>query len=118
MTDDFTTLAAQYFEQGHGCGFKDGYSQALKDKQDNFLSKSEIDFLVKKLSDRLQNLQVRAYYYKKDSAYYWEVSDKNNPDTYRYFKVFSLNQQELKRVKKEMKRLSEIQSKLKKLRGA
>ena len=77
------------------------------------LDQAEVNYLLTMFSDKLCYLQHSSKAFKKDAAMAYNCCDKDNPDTKQYFEVFSYCYNEYKMRKKQVKKLSEIQRKLK-----
>lgn len=115
--ENFTTPAAAYFEQGFNCGFKDGYTQGIKDANAPVLTKPEIDVLVDVLSKRLSKLDYMISYSKFTMNDCYEKCNPDDASTLFYYEQYNDARYSLKYFKKKRNKLAAIQSKLKKLRS-
>ena len=77
------------------------------------LDQAEVNYLLTMFSEKLCYLQRSSSIWKKNAAMAYNCCDKENPDTSDYFEVFSAYNNEYKMRKKQVKKLSEIQRKLK-----
>lgn len=114
--ENFTTPAA-YFDQGYSCGYMDGYNQAIKDSK-VLLNKADIDMLVKIVSNVINIYECTITMHKYDIEHYYELCNPEDEGTTLYFKYLNKSKDKLRSNNKKRKKLAELQSKLKKLRGA
>ena len=77
------------------------------------LDQAEAHYLMDKFSEVIRRLQDSATDYKLASARLYECCDKENPETALDFEMFSYFYNEYKMRKNRVKKLSEIQRKLK-----
>lgn len=116
--ENFTTPAAAYFGQGHACGYMDGYNQAMKDSADLLeLSKPELDMLVHILSDKISFYEEMNALGKYDKEFFYSRCNPEDETTAINFKYLNKTKEELRKNKKQRKKLAALQSKLKKMRG-
>ena len=83
----------------------------------NALTKADIDSLVSIVSSTIANLHEYEREYDNDIAFVWDMCDDNKPDKSAYnFKMLNALKDERRGIKRQLKRLSAIQHKLKKYR--
>lgn len=83
----------------------------------NALTKADIDSLVSIVSSTIANLHEYEREYANDIAFVWDMCDDNKPDESAYnFKMLNALKDERRGIKRQLKRLSAIQHKLKKYR--
>jgi len=77
------------------------------------LDQAEVNYLTDMFSEILRRLQNSANDFKLASTRFYERCDKENPEAALHFKMFSSCYSNYKKRMKEVKKLSEIQRKLK-----
>lgn len=80
------------------------------------LTKQDIQYLTKHLSNTLSNLQSDINYYSENIVTLWERCNKDTVEGQRWFKAMNAYKAYKKKLKQEYKKLSEIQHNLKKQR--
>ena len=83
----------------------------------NALTKADIDSLVSIVSSTIANLHEYEREYANDIAFVWDMCDDTKPDESAYnFALLNALKDERRGIKRQLKRLSTIQHKLKKYR--
>jgi hypothetical protein len=81
------------------------------------LTQPELQFLTKSLSDILCGLQSDIKHYDQKAANIWDRCNKEDGHTARWFKILNHYKDNNKELKKKVKKLSEVQGKLKRQVG-
>lgn len=83
----------------------------------NALTKADIDSLVSVMSSAIANLHEYEREYAGDIAFVWDMCDDTQPEDSAYnFALLNALKDERRGIKRQLKRLSAIQHKLKKYR--
>ena len=91
------------------------FNHYVKDTKE--LTQPELQFLTKFLSDTLCSLQSDIRYYKARAANIWDKCNKEEEHSGRWFKTLNHYKDHTKELKKTVKKLSEVQGKLKRKVG-
>lgn len=104
------------FGDGSIMTFEESCIELIKTKKDS-LSQPELQFLTKFLSDTLCGLQSDIKYYETCAANIWDKCNKEDEHAARLFKTLNHYKDHNKELKKKVKKLSEVQGKLKRQVG-
>ena len=77
-------------------------------------TRSETQSLSAFVSEMISMLEAQIVSEKEDANYYWELCDPENPGSIQAFKQFNLSRDFISDYKKQVRKLQQIQTKLKK----
>lgn len=77
------------------------------------LSQSDYQRLASILKEKIHETHLEIVNTKVETKVYWELSDKNDPTTTKYYECFCESNRDKKKAQKQLANLEALQSKIK-----
>lgn len=87
--------------------------QAVEKPLQHNLTRSEIQSLSAFVSEMISMLESQILAEKEEANYFWELADPSNPGTIDAFRQFNISRDFIREYKKQVRKLQQIQTKLK-----